>query len=224
MNNTLAEDFRHFHRQRAFLGGAIDVFSNKSPSAAIIYRPLFMQIDRFLQNLRRSSPLFDQLMEHLHLGIIASNKPNAFIWRKCEEFYVGITSGFVHLLFETAFASLSDNDCFSLVEDNYGNTHSKKISKTALQQYFLHEDDKAIMYRHNSFPDNQLRADIAGALFSDAIIFTLMHEISHCLMGQLERINMGPDMISEVIDPLSESTFDSNLRFFRSARQITLVF
>jgi hypothetical protein len=121
----------------------------------------------------------------------------------------------VHLLFETAFASLCDNDCFSLIEDGYKNARSVKISRRALREYFLHEDQKAIVYVHKNFPDNPLRANIAGSLFTNAIIFTVMHEIGHCLMGHLDKSHLKkPDLISEVIDPSRRSDNDEP-RFFR---------
>lgn len=210
-----AKDFSRFHHQSAFLGGAVDIFSKKSPSSTMIYKPLFTALEQFFTKLQRASPLFADFLANCEFGVIANKEPHAFAWRASDKYYIGVTSGFVHLLFETTFASLCDNDCFSWIEDNYENAKSVKISKRALQNYFLHETPKAIAYIHSHLPDNPFRANIAGSLFSNAIIFTAMHEVGHCLMGHLDPSHLQtPDLISEVIDPFRRSDNEA-LRFFR---------
>lgn len=190
-----------FHRACRFLGGSLDILArHQDPRRQLsqkIYGHISEHIDGFLKRVSSASPHFHDFIKQTRFGFIANARPNAYSWKADGRYYVGITSGLMHLFFDTCFNALSDNTCFSFVPDGQENVKSKKISKQKLGRYFHSESPLDIAYHIPDIPDNSIRSAMALHLVELQILFAFMHEIGHCLMGHFE-IKDDVDFICEI--------------------------
>ncbi len=201
--------YRDFCRSAEFLGGGIDIFQETTPSH-LIYSSLTTRLSEYFRFLRRKSIKFKIFSNSLRWGFVFNKTPNAYAWKSGGFYCIGITSGLIHLLLEAALRHMADNRVFSCVAFDELNKTTVPITANYLSKYFSHEaPNEAIYYRHEVYPDNEYRKKCAEALFSLSIIFVVMHELGHCLMGHLDSDFF--DVIKE-IEGDAEEFHDNRLR------------